>query len=401
MASTKSSENQLVAFAACTAAGVPVLFKGHPGQGKSARFEQILQRWNRHTEIIVSSSREATDYLGIPVEIDGEIRYIPFGWTNRLNKAPQATLILDEFNLGADSAMRAQLRVIQERYVGDTKLGPNVSITAIMNPPESSAGGMDLMAPVSNRFIHLDYDFDEKLWSEGLLFGFDTLPVPPLSSLISTDQKNELARLATLVTQFHTITGGINLTPEPPIDPIKAGQPWASPRSWHNAILAMSYIPSSNTAARKLVLAGAVGPALAAEFLTHIKNAALPSPADVIADPTIVNWNDRADILFAITRAVAAHVRFNVKNDESIWIKGAEALAVCSENGKPDIAQAALQSMIASRPRKTTLTSRVIDAFRDILQHLPNGVVQEAPAAPVRTPVAVQQVAPMAEPVLV
>jgi hypothetical protein len=368
---------QTVAYAACTAANVNVLLQGHPGQGKSARIKQVQEQWGRHVEVIVGSSREATDYLGVPVEVSGEVEYVPFGWTSRLNKAKKGSLVLDEFNLGSDSAIRAQLRVLQERYVGDTKLKDTVAITAIMNPPESSAGGMDLQAPVSNRFIHLAWDFDADMWMDGLLNGFENVHTPKLSDLLSPNSVQEKIRLAAMAAQFHTATGNLYLIPTPPTDPVAAGKPWASPRSWTNAINAMSFVPQNNVAARTLILNGAVGAATAQEFLTFIANNDLPNPADVIANPHAIDWDMRADKSFAITRAIASYVRMNVKADKDLWSKAAEALAVCASNGKPDVAHAALQSMMTSRPKDAILSPKVIDEFRPILGLLPNGVTQE------------------------
>jgi hypothetical protein len=368
---------QTVAYAACVAANVPVLMKGDPGQGKTARLVQLNQAWKRHCEVIVTSSREATDFLGVPVEVDGEIKYLPFGWVNNLNAAPKGSLILDEFSLGSDSTMRATLRVIQERVVGDTPLHEGVSITAIINPVETSAGGMDLMAPVSNRFIHLDWDFDMTLWMDGMVNGFDNVETPTLDSLLAPNSSEERLRLGAIVGQFHQNTGGGHLIVKVPSDPVEAGKPWASPRSWANALDAMAYIPKNNNAARLLVLAGAVGLKVADEFMTFLANTSLPNPSEVIANPNIFDWTGRADISFAVTRSIAAYVRMNVKSDDTLWTRAAEALAVCAAAGKPDVAHAALQSMMVTRPRNAILSETVIDEFRAILGYLPNGVSQE------------------------
>jgi hypothetical protein len=267
-------------------------------------------------------------------------------------------------------------RVLQERVVGDTPLGKDVSITAIRNPVESSSGGMDLMAPVSNRFIHLAWDFDMELWIDGMINGWENVFTPTLASILSPNASDERIRLGSIVGAFHESTAGQHLVTKVPTDPVAAGKPWASPRSWANAINAMAFIPQQNTAARLLVLAGAVGPKAAKEFATYLANVALPTPAQVIANPNIFDWSGRADIAFAVTRSIASYVRHNVKNDSSLWAKAAEALAVCAAS-KPDVAHAALQTMMTTRPRGVTLSAAVLDEFRPILGYLPNGVVQE------------------------
>ncbi|WP_205759916.1 hypothetical protein [Arthrobacter sp. PAMC25564] len=49
------------------------------------------------------------------------------------------------------------LRVVQDRYVGDTKLNDSVSIVALMNPIETTVDAYDLPAPMANRMMHLKW----------------------------------------------------------------------------------------------------------------------------------------------------------------------------------------------------------------------------------------------------
>lgn len=101
-----------------------------------------------------------------------------FQWVQNLNNAPKGLLLLDEFNTSAPSTMKGMLRVVQERYVGDTKLKDSVSIVALMNPIETAVDAYDLPAPMANRMMHLKWVFDTQNWLENV--GTDFQPAPDL-----------------------------------------------------------------------------------------------------------------------------------------------------------------------------------------------------------------------------
>lgn len=135
------------ALAARVQANVPVGVIGEPGQGKTASMESATSGWGRVVETVIGSNREATNFLGVMIEDEGEIKYSSFQWVQNLNRAEKGLLLLDEFNSSAPSTMKGMLRIVQERYVGDTKLNDSVSIVALMNPVETAVDAYDLPGP--------------------------------------------------------------------------------------------------------------------------------------------------------------------------------------------------------------------------------------------------------------
>ena len=119
------------ALAAAIRANVPTLLWGQPGVTKTASIEAHAAEWGFHTEVVVGGCREAVDFMGLPVEADGEVRYSKLAWFRRLEGAERGLLVLDEFTSIAPATMRAMVRIVQERWVGDHQLPDSTSIVAI------------------------------------------------------------------------------------------------------------------------------------------------------------------------------------------------------------------------------------------------------------------------------
>jgi len=63
------------ALAASIRANVPVLVWGQPGTGETAVLNEHGASRGYHVETIVGSNREPTDFMGYPIEQDGETVY--------------------------------------------------------------------------------------------------------------------------------------------------------------------------------------------------------------------------------------------------------------------------------------------------------------------------------------
>jgi MoxR-like ATPase len=175
-----------------------------------------------------------------------------------LNNAEKGLLLLDEFNTSAPSTMKGMLRVVQERYVGDTKLKDSVSIVALMNPIETAVDAYDLPAPMANRMMHLKWVFASTNWLENVGTGFQTTAPLLLSDMLAPDPVARKAAVAAAVTRFLKVNSKF-LTPPVPTDPVKAGGAWPSPRSWTNVISVLSQLDRYDEEAAFLVVQGLVG----------------------------------------------------------------------------------------------------------------------------------------------
>jgi hypothetical protein len=117
-------------------------------------------------------------------------------WVQNLNNAAKGLLLLDEFNTSAPSTMKGMLRVVQERYVGDTKLNDSVSIVALMNPIDTAVDAYDLPAPMANRMMHLKWSFDVTNWLENVGTGFQNMTPQALSAMLGSDQVSRKAAVS-------------------------------------------------------------------------------------------------------------------------------------------------------------------------------------------------------------
>lgn len=358
------------AFAAAVEANVPVLLWGDPGQAKTATIENAASSWGREHRTIIGSTREATDFLGIMVETDGIITYSTFEWVRFLNAAKKALLIMDEFNTANPSTMKGMVRTVQERYVGDEKLNDSVAIVAIANPPATGVDAYDLPAPMANRMLHLDWVFDTELWMDNVGTNFEHVVYPKLDSLLSANPVTRRAAVAAAVATYHKQNPD-QLTPPVPTDPVKAGQAWASPRSWTNLISAMSHLEKDDLEAIKLVIDGTIGEATGLPFFTWYLANDLHDPAEVLDNPGIVDWaNERPDRLFFLVNSVT-NLGLSV---ETNWKKAALALAACANGDKPDVALPGAQKLMNNVPQGEKMPLQFRNAFTELFGHTHNRV---------------------------
>lgn len=350
------------ALAAGVQANVGTLLWGEPGQGKTATIEAASRAWGYHPETVIGSNREASDFLGVMVENDGVVNYSSFAWAQNLINADKGILFLDEFNTSAPSTMKGMLRVLQERWVGETKLPDSVAIIAAANPTETAVDAYDLPAPMANRLMHLDWVFDTAGWLDNVGTGFENMHYPTLSSLLGADPVSRKAAVSGAVTSFLKSRPTL-LAPPVPTDPVKAGQAWPSPRSWTNVIDVLAQLDAYDDEAAFLVVRGLVGEGAATEYFSWVASSDLHDPAEVIDNPGMVDWkNERADRLFALVQSVTS---LGLAKDE-LWRKATLVMAACAEGGKPDAAAPGAQKLMTNKPEDAKMPSQFRDAFLEL-----------------------------------
>ncbi|XKH58599.1 AAA family ATPase (plasmid) [Citricoccus nitrophenolicus] len=361
-------------LAAAVTANVPAVLEGDPGQGKTAKIENAAAQWGRHCETIVGSSREATDFLGVMAEReDGTIGYHPFQWTKRLNDAPKkglkGLLFLDELNRSSDLTMNAMLRVLQERTVGDTKLGDHVSIIAAMNPPESNAEVNELSAAAANRMLHLKWVFDSKSWMENLATDFAEASHEDLSMMTHDQPKDRMIRVGAEIAGFHN-HDRTQLNPGVPDDPTQASRGWASPRSWHNLARVASHLMPGDDEALAIAAEGLVGEGAANAYMAWRATADLIDPMVAMADPSAVDWSTRSDRLFVLVTSVGTIGL----SDQDHWADAMAVMVACAANGKPDVAMPSATKLLNKIPSGASMPEGVRQHFGDLLNRTSRGV---------------------------
>lgn len=315
-------------------------------------------------ETVIGSIREASDFLGLPIEVDGQVSYAPPAWAQRLVEADRGLLFLDELTTAPPSVQRAMLRVLQEREVGELRLTDSVALVAAANPPEIAVDGWPLAAPVANRLMHLDWHFDADAWLEGVMTDFEHIDVPGIDSLLGSGSDVDSVRVKGAITGFLRVRPDLRLAV--PVDSALAGRGWPSPRSWTNAMSVMAELEPSDDDAALLVLIGCVGEAAAIEYLAWVAATDLYDPEAVLADPKIVDWTNRPDRIFALMASVVGLVR--LRGNKSTWESGIAVMVACAKSGRPDLAYPGARSLLASVPSGAKTPAGAAAAFGELME---------------------------------
>lgn len=368
--STHPSTPMMRAFAAAVRANVPTCLWGPPGVGKTSVVEAFGRANGYHVETVSGANREASDYLGLPIEIDGEVHYSSLAWAKRLADAPKGLFFGDEASTNSLSVQKAMLRILQERVVGELQLPGTVSMVLAANPPSVAVDGLELPAAVANRIFHLDWHFDSQAWLDGIITDFTHVEPPQIDALLGAGTDSDAARVRGAVTAFLRTRPQL-LASTPPTNPVHAGRGWCSPRSWHNAMKILAELDRDDEDAELLVLRGCVGDGAATEYLAWKVALDLHDPDAVLADPSLVRWGDeRPDRLFALIGSITALTLS--RGDTATWNKGVAVLVACASGGssgpgKPDVATPGARTLFNAMPAGARVSAAARDAFAPIL----------------------------------
>ncbi|MFM7064491.1 MAG: AAA family ATPase [Actinomycetes bacterium] len=331
------------ALAIAVQIGQPVLLWGDPGQGKTSVLLQVADALDRPCEVVVGSIREAADFAGLPMRVGDSVTFVPPSWAVRCVEEPRTVVFLDELTTAPPSVQAAMLRIVLDREVGDLRLPDTVSIVAAANPPESSAGGDDLSAPLANRFCHLDWEVDARDWVAGLVGGWPTPDLPRVPADIAAFVHRWEMLLAGFITARPTALSAV------PDDIGGMGRAWPSPRMWTavSRVAAAADAAGAHHRVRSLLVNGLVGEGPGMEFLRYADRLDLPDPEDVLADPTQLSVSVRSDLLLAALAGVTAAVASDCTEER--WHAAFDVLAHVCAAGQPDVAALAANHLLPLR----------------------------------------------------
>lgn len=316
-------------------AGVPVLLWGAPGTGKSSLIRQLGAALELPVEVVIAAIREPSDFAGLPVVVDGEVRFAPPAWARRLAAAGRGLLFLDEISTAPPAVQAALLRVVLERVVGDLELPAGVAVVASANPVEQAAGGWELSAPLANRFLHLEWRPSPKNWVAGLQAGWE-LWEPPA---VPADWENELPAAREAVARF--ITARPKALVECPADAQQRSGPWPSPRTWEMAarLLAAARAARLRSADIEVIIKGLVGRGRAMEFFEVQRTGELWDAAAALQSPEGYEYPEEPDLLEGLLDDVCSRA---LQKDD--WSRAWRVLAVVGQKfGRDRVAHHALQ----------------------------------------------------------
>ncbi len=339
------------ALGLAVAARVPVLLWGAPGTGKSSVVQDLASVMGWPCEVVIASIREPSDFAGLPIVVDGGVRFAPPSWATSLAEQGRGVLFLDEISTAPPAVQAALLRVVLERTVGDLQLPTDVVVVAAANPPDQAADGWDLSAPLANRFCHLNWTTDAAAVAQGFTAGFPKPTVPELTHLDPATLLAAKTRARAEIATFLLLRPGTVVSP--PTERAAAGRAWPSPRTWEMAadLLAVTRLVDVVPEVRTALIAGCVGDGPGIEFLAWRTELDLPNPETVLADPDNFELPERGDRAYAVLTSVAAAVASDNTLDR--WAAGWRVVGRAGEQA-PDVAALAARVLVSCRPEGAT-----------------------------------------------
>ena len=346
------------AYAICIQAGVPVLWWGAPGIGKTTITYAIARSLKLSIVEQVCSTWDPTD-VGLPIRNGEYFERVPPKWAYdcvKLHEEGGALLYLDEYSCTPPAVQAATLKIIAERKCGDFSLPFNLPIAASANPADQAAGGWDLAPPAANRWCHLDCSISADDWCEGMIAGF---PDPKVEKLPKGWESLIPSMQAVVVAYIRRFP---NHRLDVPKDEESAGRAWPSPRSWVMLcrLLAAAESLGASDSIKLQLVRGTVGhPATA--FMTFCENLDLPDPEILLADPTLYQHPARGDKAHAILGSVAAAVI--AKNNKKRWEAGLAVMLSAARQGGTDIAVIPARSLLKNQPAGSDVPDGVTTLF--------------------------------------
>ncbi len=348
-------EHVLLAMGICVSCRIPALLWGDPGQGKTAVVESARESgW--HVETLIISHYEPSDFVGLPVLINGQVDLAPPAWAVRLRDHDgPAIAFFDEFSTASPALQAAALRPLTHYQVGSLQLPSTVSFLAAANPADVAATGWELAAPTASRFVHLDWELPLEVYSEGLVTGmWPRIPVHQLP----TDYPEQLMRQRVLVSGFlRARSSQLTAIPKTAVD---RGKAFPTPRTWDYAarLLALAAAVDAPEAVSRLLVTGCVGEAAAHEFLAWAAVMDLPDTDAILANPA-AGWfvGMRPDRVYVALQGVLAGA--TLRGDTASWTAAVEACCAAASEGGIDPAVPAVQTLIRHRPAGAELPPQI------------------------------------------
>lgn len=292
--------------------GAPVIYWGLPSTAKSDGIDQAAIEACLQCETIYPGQQQPEDFSGVlfPSASGPTVECLLEG-VRRLNALGRGVVFLDEINNASKATEGAMLGFIQKRIIAGKPLAPGIRMIAAANPPKWSVNGFQLAPATANRFCHLQ------------------VKCPPLDNYInylldeyskpkfSAHQTEDIIRHNWSAAYGHAkakLVGYLRSQPtalhrQPQVEDQQSGFCWASPRTLRLGIrmTAAAEILGYKDEISNLLLAGCVGEGVAFDMMHWIRNADLPTPAEVIQN----NWSPdqrRLDVAYAVLTSVTQYV---------------------------------------------------------------------------------------------
>jgi hypothetical protein len=286
-----------------------------------------------------------------------------------LNKSTAGLLFLDEVPDAPPAVQSALLRVVLDRWVGDTQLQEHVSVVAAGNPAEISAAGWELSPPLANRFVHLGWSPQVTEWVDGMLSGFVDPKVPILPE---TWRDNFPLNRSMIASFIKTKPSAASIDFKKKREDLKGA--WPSYRTWEMAALLLTAAEAAkcDMDTTTTLLSGCVGPG-AIEFLTWRRQADLPDPDVLLNDPSKFKLPERGDQVFAVLAAVTATAAMRItttgipkEKAKTLWANAWNILHKVAKGGHKDLVAVHAKTLMVAQKQFSWLPTPTAE-FQELL----------------------------------
>jgi len=348
--------------------GVPVLFSGPPGVGKSAVIKQLAKAWGRDLSYVIGACHAPEDFSGIPFLSDDKSYFVaaPPKWAGRLTR-PGALLFTDEMTTVPPSVRAALLQIYTELLIGDLVIHPDTIFMAACNPPEWAPNASPLEKSLANRFAHYEWKHDYQSWVRGMNSEDDdwgTAFIPDVPS----DWKRYRALFGSAITSYTDKNSNERLV-KPNGDDVMA---YATPRTWRWCRDALAAAEACNAPAtvKKDIAVALVGATTGRNLMQFIDQRDLVDVEEVLAGrKTFKHDKKRADL--TVTLLVSTVTAIKTQYSESRMDAAIELF--CNNVGKDtaDLVFTQLKHLVKSRPDGTKLSAKSYAALSEFGDRIP------------------------------
>jgi MoxR-like ATPase len=256
----------------------PLYLWGPPGVGKSSIVRQAADALKLPLLDLRVTLLDPVDLRGLPRLAKDAAVWCPPAF---LPRSGSGVLFLDELAQAPPLVQAACLQLTLDRRLGEYALPDGWAVVAASNRAEDRAGTHRVIAPLLNRFVHLDLDVSNEDWQDWAV-----------AAGVAAEVRAFLRFRPGLLFQF---------------DPAANARAFATPRSWAFVSDVVKAAPADLATE---VVAGCVGDGPSAEFAGFVTlYRELPDVDSALAKPEAAPVPREPAVLYALVGAVVERVR--------------------------------------------------------------------------------------------
>lgn len=348
--------------------GVPVLFEGKPGIGKSAVIKQVARAWKRRLSYVIGACHAPEDFSGIPFLSDCKTYFVaaPPKWAANLT-TEGAMLFTDELTTVPPSVRAALLQIYTELLIGDLVIHPETIFMAACNPPEYAPNASPLEKSLANRFAHFEWKHDYEAWKRGMNSEDDSWGTSFIPD-VAPDWKRYRALFGSAITSYTDKNSGERIV-KPEGDEVMA---YATPRTWRWCRDALAAAESCGAPAhvKKDIAVGLVGRTTGRNLMQFIEQRDLVDPEEVLAGRKAFKHDKKRPDL-TVTLLVSVVTAIKTQYSESRMDSAVDLFCKNIGQDTADLVFTQLRHLVNAKPDGITLSKKALAAIGEFGERIP------------------------------